>query len=90
MILKTYACFILNPRTRSDMSHNYLKEGIGNAWAGQVNAKLDLAVSAKDKEFILEENLGPEVPMGSAMSIYKNLRFSVPKAWDRIPLSWTN
>ena len=46
------------------VSH-YLNDGIGDAWAGQVKAKLDPELSWKVADFCVLENFGIVPPIGS-------------------------
>lgn len=69
----------------------YLKDGIGEPWAGQVKAKLVETMSANDNELIFEENFGDDAPAGSKIKGLKRSGWlSIPETWDRMPLSWTN
>ena len=43
----------------------YLKDGLGDPWAGQVSATGLSFTSSKASRFSLEENLGPLLPIGS-------------------------
>lgn len=53
----------MTPYKKNTSAH--LNPGIGEPWAGQVRAMLLSFNSSKDAEFILDENFGLALPIGS-------------------------